>query len=242
MDTQQASPDRTMKITLGFFVFLAIASLSFCGWLLFKSKVAPESKPKEPVLEIKTTDHPVTPEMAKQSAADSDRPAPSFAMKGGDGKSFSLETMTKGRPLVLVFIKTDCPCSVTAQPFFNELWQAHKKYVTFIGVINKNLFVANRWQKENKVPFPILADPNESLIRKYRAEYSAYSALVTPDGHLEKLWPGFSKEMLHKMNRRLSELTGQETPTLTFPDAPDEMYSGCPFEWPVKADEEKQNK
>ena len=56
--------------------------------------------------------------MAKQSA-------PAFQTEATDGKGYHLDTLTKESPILLMFIKQGCPCSESAQPFFNRLYEAY---------------------------------------------------------------------------------------------------------------------
>ena len=133
------------------------------------------------------------------------------------------------QPLVLVFIKDGCPCSESAQPFYNQLAQLYGEESRFLGVINGDLEVAARWGKVNKVAFPIMADAEQTIIRDYQAFNSAYVALVQ-DGQIRRLWPGYSTGMLREAGAMLAELTGRPEGPLDLLDAPEEPYSGCPYE------------
>ena len=97
------------------------------------------------------------------------------------------------RPVILVFIMKSCPCSTTAQPFFNTLWQAYQEKARFLGVIDSDMTEAKAWQMANKVPFPLLPDPKESVIGSYKAEHSAYSASSRLMVSLRSYGPAFPK-------------------------------------------------
>jgi peroxiredoxin len=219
------------KAALALLIVLVGASAALGVWLFVCSKYGYGTGGGPPGPAEKITAHPVTTEMAQRSEAQSNRQAPRFDLEGTDGNMHALTGATKDGPLVLLFIRYNCPCSETAQPFFNRLWQGYHEKVGFLGVINGDMTKAKAWQSANQIPFTILADPKESVIQSYEAEHSAYSALVTSNGALEKLWPGFSKTMLNTLSKRLAELTGQEPAALQVADAPEEMYSGCPFKW-----------
>ena len=246
MVSQPDSADHPIKASLAVFIVLVVASVTLCIWVFLRSKSGDglrateprfaEKRTAHPVTTEKRTAHPVTTEMSQRSDAQSKRQAPPLDLEGTDGKVHSLAATTKDGPLVLLFIRYNCPCSETAQPFFNRLWQGYHEKVAFLGVINGDMTQAKEWQSSNSVPFPILPDPTESVIRSYKAEHSAYSALIIPNGDLEKLWPGFSKTMLLTLSKRLAELAGQEPADLQVADAPDEMYSGCPFKWTSAAE------
>jgi hypothetical protein len=54
-------------------------------------------------------------------------------------------------------------------------------------------------------------------------------ALINKSGQVEELWPGYSATMLQDLNRRAATLAGLAVESVETPDAPDELYSGCPY-------------
>jgi peroxiredoxin len=134
------------------------------------------------------------------------------------------------RPLVLVFIKDGCPCSRAAERFFNRLHAAYKDEVQFLGVIDVDMTIAKTWATVNHVPFPVLADPEFQIIHAYKAESSAYVALVSKDGTIETLWPGYSGPMLTEASETLGHLSGREVQTIDLTEAPTVLTTGCSFE------------
>jgi len=173
--------------------------------------------------------HRVTPKMLVSSSLRSERPAPPFSALGNDGRTYVLNDLLKSGPIVLVFIKEGCPCSDAADPLFVSLHSAYEGRVRFFGVINGDRRVASKWTEDHGTTFPILADPGLAIIHAYGAESSAYVALIAPDGRIDKLWPGYSAEMLQELGRRMAGLAGQKEVPFTGVDAPNELYSGCPF-------------
>lgn len=191
---------------------------------------APEPGPA-PIVE--TPSHRVTPEMLESSTRLAETQVPDLRADASDGASYELRALSASSPLVLVFIKGGCPCSMSAQPFFNELHAAYGRGARFLGVIHGDLELARGWSREQRVPFPILADPEMQIIRAFRAENSAYVALISARGRVEGLWPGFSSGMLRELGARLALLTGAEERPLDVSAAPEDMYTGCPFDWSV---------
>ena len=161
--------------------------------------------------------HPVTARMrtsAQQAAGHVASPLPGHAW---------------GRPTVLVFIQDGCPCSEAAEPYFRSLVEAYGPEVSFLGVIDGDSSVASRWRQDHQTPYPVLADPDLSLIRHYGAQRSAYSALISREGRIERLWPGFSADMLRELGARLAEARGIAEVKLAHEEAPARLTSGCPF-------------
>jgi peroxiredoxin len=174
--------------------------------------------------------HRVTERMASASALKAAQTASPFRAPGSDGKTYVLGDLLKDGPLVLVFIKDGCPCSKSAEPFFRRLHASGRGWVRFLGVIDGDEDVARRWVAENGTPYSVLADPRRIIIHAYGAENSAYVALISPEGRIETLWPGYSAGMLRELGERMTRLAGRKLEDVDVSDAPEAPYSGCPFE------------
>jgi peroxiredoxin len=173
--------------------------------------------------------HPITSQMLKDASRWSLKSAPAFATSDADGKAQDLKDLISSKPLVILFIKEGCPCSIEAQPVFNKLSEAYKGKVAFLGVINGDGKVAQEFAKTNEMAFPVLPDPKLEIVKPYGAERSVYVALVAQDGKIDKLWPGYSKTMMSEMNERIAHLAGIPPKTVDFQLVPNKMTSGCLF-------------
>jgi hypothetical protein len=67
------------------------------------------------------------------------------------------------------------------------------------------------------------------IVHEYKAENSAYFAIISPGGRIERYWPGYSAEMLKEANAHLAGLARVDARPVDVTDAPAEMYSGCPY-------------
>jgi hypothetical protein len=108
--------------------------------------------------------HLVTPEMLEATGKMTKQVAPAFQAEATNGKTYRLDEVTSEKPLVLTFIKDGCPCSRAAEPFFDRLYAAYKDEVRFLGVIDADTSRAKEWARENRVPFPVLADPESRIV------------------------------------------------------------------------------
>ena len=174
-------------------------------------------------------EHRVTPSMEVASMAMADREAPPFRLQGDDGRTYDSAELIGRGPLVLVFIQDGCPCSASAEPFFDRLHGAYGEASTFLGVIDGDPDVASAWVSEHGTPFPVLADAALEVIRAYDIRNSAYVALIGRDGSIDAIWPGYSSEILGEISKRLAMLTGLEVADVGADEAPLLPYSGCPF-------------
>ncbi len=220
-----------MKRTGIAFFALAFACLGFFyAWVKLRAD-SDESNADEPAIIRGTTQkHFVTPAMLASSSKMAEQVAPGFQSEATDGKGYRLETLVNEGPLVLIFIKDGCPCSLAAQVYFNRLHNAYGSRLPFFGVFDGSVTKAKAWGQGSGVAYPILSDPDLKIVSNYKAENSTYVALITKGGTIEKLWPGYSTEMLKDLSNHVAKLAGVEPKTVDLADAPEEMISGCPYD------------
>jgi peroxiredoxin len=175
-------------------------------------------RPPAPRAELPQTHH-VTPKQLTAAGSLTDRPAPMLDTLGHDGR----------RPLVVVFLKAGCPCSPEMEPFFHRLHRLYQDPVRFAAVIDGPDDVARAYAADNRVPYPVLADPAKTLIRHYHAENSAYVVLIDPRGRIDALWPGVSADMMHELGRRAARLAGVAEAPVDTRGLPAALTTGCPF-------------
>jgi hypothetical protein len=134
-------------------------------------------------------------------------------------------------PLLLVFIKKGCPCSVELEPIFHRLNRSYADVAHFAGVIDADVATARRFADANATPYPILADPERRIIHRFRAENGAYVALLVPrDGPVvDALWPGCSDELFACMGRRVAATAGVAERRLDVSGLSSAPITGCPF-------------
>ncbi len=175
------------------------------------------------------TKHLVTGPMAEASRSMIERMAPPFEALTIDGKVYKLDELRRRGPVVLTFIKDGCPCSESAQPYFNRLVVAHPG-AEFLGVIDVDAEKAARWASKCRVSYPLLLDPALEIVRAFHVENSAYVVLIDSGGRIRKHWPGYSSGMLRELGATLAELTGSGERPIDIADAPEDEYTGCPFD------------
>jgi peroxiredoxin len=153
--------------------------------------------------------------------------APTFSAKASDGKTYSLDTLSKKGSFVLYFIKTDCPTNTEAIIYYKRLATAYKNTkVKFIGVINADKAGFDEWQKEHKVDFPVLLDPSKTIIRTYKAYRSPWTILVGKDKKIVKETPGYCTPSLNELNALMAKAAGTKAKKCDFTGAPDDMRYG----------------
>lgn len=131
--------------------------------------------------------------------------------------------------MVLVFIKHGCPCSIEFEPYFHRVAQVYRGVVRFAGVIDADLDASRRYAAEQHVPYPVFADADRKIIRRFGAKNGCYVSLLTPEGVIDGYWPGSSADALQELGRRIAKLTHVEERSLDVTGMPKALTSGCHF-------------
>lgn len=133
--------------------------------------------------------------------------APAFTGKTSDGKAHTLQSLTKGKPLVLYFIGSTCPVNAQAVKYYNRVAQAYKGKVNFVGVIDADAAGFKSWQEKFKAPYPVLLDPDQKIIKAYKAERSPWTIIVDKQGKIQKEWAGYSVGELNELSASIAGAT-----------------------------------
>jgi hypothetical protein len=173
--------------------------------------------------------HPVTPRQLAEANALARRTVADLVLNTHDGGPLTWERLSGGRPVVLVFVKNGCPCSGDLEPFYRRVESLYGGVVCFAEVIDGDVTTARRHAAERAVPHPIIADAEQSLIRRLGAENGSSVALLTADGVLDGFWPGCSADGMRDLARRAARLAGVAERPLDIAGMPAALTTGCPF-------------
>jgi peroxiredoxin len=173
--------------------------------------------------------HYVTSQQLATAGAMSDRSLGPVAAVAHDGKRRGWTELAGPQPVVIVFIKKNCPCNVEFEPFFHRLYEAYRGTVRFVGVIDGTEESARRYANANHTPYLVLADPERRLIGRCQAKNGAYVALVSPSGVLHTLWPGCSADMMQELSHQIAARAGVAEQSVDTSGLPKVLTTGCPF-------------
>lgn len=217
-----------MKVArLSALAVFAIGSIMLFLVLSGNVRRIPKDHVEETTLADSTPRHPVTEKMVKVSDRSARKPAPDFALMDADGKEFSLDDLAKSGPTVLVAILDGCPCTTDSQPLFNAMAKKFEGKVSFVGLFTQDDSRVKKWIESHSVKMPILLDIDSKVCQAYGLENSVYTVLIRPDKTIEKVWPGYSQDMLKELDGKLSELTGYQGEPFDVAYAPKKYSSGC---------------
>jgi peroxiredoxin len=173
--------------------------------------------------------HFVTPRQLADSNAMVNRVVGGLEATGHDGRRHRWADLSGGQPVVIVFIKDGCPCSLEFQPFFQRVADLYRGRVRFVGVIDASVKAARQYATEQHVPYPILADPDRRIIRLLKAQHGGYLALLTVEGVIDAFWPGCTATTMRDLGRRIARLAGVAERPLDVTGMAGPLTTGCPF-------------
>lgn len=176
-----------------------------------------------------TGSHYVAPTQLAESNAATRRDCLGLAAEANDGSRVNWSELSRGRPVVLVFIKSGCPCNVEVESYLGRVERLYRDAVRFAGVIDGDVAVAREYVGKQQVEHPVLADPDLQLIHQFDARNGCYVALFTSEGELDGLWPGCSADAMSALGRRIALLARVEERPLDVAGMPAALITGCPF-------------
>jgi thioredoxin-dependent peroxiredoxin len=108
--------------------------------------------------------------------------APAFSLKSTDGSTLKLSDF-KGRKLVLYFYPRDMTpgCTKEACGFRDDFPVLKRRGVAVVGVSSDSQASHQKFTEAYSLPFPLLSDPDHSMMEKYGAwgEKTMYGKKVT---------------------------------------------------------------
>lgn len=198
--------------------------LTFCVFALILANTPPPAPqafvPSEPR-------HPVTSKMLQDAKQREKKSAPDFELKDLAGRPYRLSDFHKSQPVVLVTTLTDCPCSMESQVVWNRLQKHYQGKVQFFGLVPDSLEEVKTYREGMEVPYPLLLASDKDLYAKYGVPNSVYVILISQDGKIYKMWPGYNQEMVKELDSLLAGLSGIKTLQVEPEILPKRLASGC---------------
>lgn len=108
--------------------------------------------------------------------------APNIAVKDATGKKINLQQMIKGEQKVLVcfFRPVWCPiCNQRTHELIERYEELKKKGIEVIAIYPSKQETMEQYVKDAKIPFTVIADPDELIYKEYAIERSMQKVTAT---------------------------------------------------------------
>ncbi len=128
--------------------------------------------------------------------------APDFTLKDQDNKSHKLSDYRRQWVLIYFYPKDNTPgCTIEACSFRDNLNELKKYQVQVIGISADSVNSHKKFHQKQNLNFPLLSDPEKSVIKKYQAwgvkkfigktfeGVLRISYLIDPQGIIKKTYP-----------------------------------------------------
>lgn len=198
--------------------------LTLCIFSLILINLPPPAQPNFVPSEPR---HPVTDKMLQDAKQREKKSAPDFELKDLAGRPYRLSDFHKTQPVVLISTRTDCPCSMESQVVWNRLQKHYEGKVQFFGLVPDSPKDVKIYREGMEVPYPMLLASNKDLYTQYGVPNSVYVILISQDGKIYKMWPGYNQEMVKELDSLLSGLSGVKPLQVEPEILPKRLASGC---------------
>lgn len=133
--------------------------------------------------------------------------APAFSLEDENNKIHSLSDYTGSYVLLYFYPKDSTPGCTKEACSFRDAWSDIKPHAQVLGVSADSVDSHQKFSKKYSLPFPLLSDPDKTVIKAYQAwakkkflgkEYMGVlriSYLIGPDGTIVKAYPSVKPEI-----------------------------------------------
>ena len=135
------------------------------------------------------------------------QPAPDFTLATDGGGTVSLSALAGKRVVLYFYPKDDTPgCTKEACAFRDGYAAFKKKGAVILGVSADSVKSHGKFTEKFKLPFPLLADEDKSIVKAYGAwgeksfmgrKYEGIhrvTFLIGADGRIQQVWPKVKPE------------------------------------------------
>jgi hypothetical protein len=137
--------------------------------------------------------------------------------------------LPNGRPGVIIFLKADCECSKGFAVIVTDLAPHLREFATCTAVIEGTVADADAFAEATGLAMPFIAQPESELAREWGVTKAGCFVLVEPDGSVEAVWPGISRQGFRDLAGRIR--VEPPLPEALLAEIPGAATAGCPLEY-----------
>ncbi|MFM9195797.1 MAG: hypothetical protein ACKOWG_08655 [Planctomycetia bacterium] len=198
-------------------VFMTVAIIAaFTGAVLFRPRSF--SRPIEHVAPLRPSRHVAPPEDVAVLNSAGPRRVP---------ESLAGVMVPDGRPTVVMFLKADCGCSEDFARLFSAMEPQLATRASCLAVIEATNGDAGPFLLSTGLTTPYLVQSDGGLAAAWGVTKAGCVALVRPDGAVEAIWPGISRQGFRDVASRLGD--ADLLPPETLAVLPGAATAGCPL-------------
>jgi hypothetical protein len=197
------------------FVTAAVASV-LAAAVVTRARIAP--RPSEHVATFRPSRHAAPPTDFAALNAAAPRRVP---------ESLASMMLPDDRPAVVVFLKADCGCSEEFARMLTALAPQLAARATCLAVIEGRDGEAEAFLKATGLAVPHLIQSDGRLAAAWGVTKAGCVALVCPDGMVEAIWPGISRQGFRELAGRLGDADLFPGESLSILPGP--ATAGCPL-------------
>ncbi|MGI9176941.1 MAG: hypothetical protein ACR2IT_03685 [Pirellulales bacterium] len=162
--------------------------------------------------------HAIPPEDVIENNAVAERQLP---------ESLRHSVLPDDRPGVVLFLKADCGCSEDFARLFTAVEPHLRRWAACLALIDTHTASSERFLETTGLTMPHLDQADGSLAAAWGVTKAGCVALVRPDGSVEAIWPGISRQGFRELASRLGD--GGMLPPDAVAGFPGAATAGCPL-------------
>lgn len=189
---------------------------AFTGAVLFRSR--PVSRPIEHAAPLRPSRHVAPPDDVVLLNSAGPRRVP---------ESLAGVLVPDGRSAVVMFLKADCGCSEDFARLFSAIEPQLATRASCLAVIEAANGDAGSFLLSTGLTTPYLVQSDSGLAAAWGVTKAGCVALVRPDGDVEAIWPGISRQGFRDVASRLGDADLLRPETLAV--LPGAATAGCPL-------------
>jgi peroxiredoxin Q/BCP len=107
-------------------------------------------------------------ELAKETSVATGNPAPDFTLQDQNGHSVNLRDFRGQKVILFFYVRDDTPgCTKEACNFRDGIGKLKTQNVVVLGISTDSAKSHDRFAQKYQLPFPLLADENAEVAKKY---------------------------------------------------------------------------